>query len=59
MAQLLVTVLFFALPGAVTAYVAGDAWAKHDRAGAWTYAAMVVVGTLLWQGCWDAAGGVV
>ena len=59
MTQLLVALLLFALPGFFLVGLAADAWNDHDRAGAVAYAALVIVGTLLFQGCWDAAGGVV
>jgi hypothetical protein len=55
MTQLVLTLLFVAIPYALLFGPAVYAWNKHNRASAVGYTALVVVAVLVWQNAWTGA----
>ncbi len=58
MLQFIVTLALVAVPYFLLLYLAAVSWNGRTRKDAVTFTVVIVVATLLWQGCWDAAGGV-
>ena len=57
--QFLVTVLLVAIPYLLIGMPLLEMWNKHSRLDAVGFVALIVLATLLWQGAWHMAGGVV
>lgn len=58
MMQFIATLLICAVPFLLMFVLACEYWNDHDRWGAFWYAVVIIMGTLLWQGVWDYTAGV-